>query len=86
MDKVHRSVSYLFYCINKGADTEEIDLKSIIFDKIAPFACVCAFFVVLRTLPIGNNSYLAMLERIFQYSPVATFAQCSPYSSSLEIL
>ena len=23
-----------------------------------------------------------MLERIFQYSPVATFARCSPYSSS----
>ena len=42
--------------------------------------CACGYFVVLRTLPIGNNSYLAMLERIFQYSPVATFALCSPYS------
>ena len=42
--------------------------------------CTYAFFVVLRTLPIGNNSYLAMLERIFQYSLVATFASCSLYS------
>ena len=40
----------------------------------------------LRTLPIRNNSYLAMLERIFQYSPVATPTPCSPYSSSLAII
>ena len=27
----------------------------------------------LRTPPVGNHSYLAMLERIFQHSPEATF-------------
>ena len=34
----------------------------------------------LRTPPVGNNSYLAMLERIFQHSPEATFVKCSKYA------
>ena len=41
-------------------------------------ACVCMKFCSnfgLRLLE--SNSYLAMLERIFQHSPEITFAKCS---------
>ena len=30
---------------------------------------------------LESNSYLAMLERIFQHSPEITVARCSPYYS-----
>ena len=39
---------------------------------------MCIFFCTSDTA-YWENSYLAMLERIFQYSPVATLALCSPY-------
>ena len=48
--------------------------------------CVCELFFVLSNIClVGKHSYLAMLERIFQHSLVATFSSCSPYSSTLEI-
>ena len=50
---------------------------------LAFFLQMCIFCCTFGHLPIGNNSYLAMLERIFQYSLVATFARCSPYYSRL---
>ena len=44
------------------------------------------FLLYLRTSAYWKKSYLAMLERIFQYSLVATFARCGTYSSSLAII
>ena len=39
---------------------------------------MCIFLYFGRRL-LESNSYLAMLERIFQHSPEITVARCSPY-------
>ena len=43
---------------------------------------MCIFLYFGRRL-LESNSYLAMLERIFQHSPEITVAKCSPYYSTL---
>ena len=57
--------------------TQKIALK-VNFPRF--FLYLCVFFCTFEHLPVGSNSYLVMLKRIFQHSLVATFASCSPYS------
>ena len=44
---------------------------------------MCIFCSNFGRRLLESNSYLAMLERIFQHSPEITVAKCSPYYSTL---
>ena len=46
---------------------------------------ICVFCCTFGRRLLESNSYLAMLERIFQHSPESTVAKCSPYYSSQSI-
>ena len=42
---------------------------------------ICIFCCTFGRRLLEGDSYLAMLERIFQHSPEITIARCSPYTS-----
>ena len=51
--------------------------------KIVNALAYVHFFSNFGRRLLEGNSYLAMLERIFQHSPEITVAKCSPYYSTL---
>ena len=61
------------------------DRLSIFFCKYFSLYLRMCIFCCTSDTAYWKNSYLTLLERSFQYSPVATFALCSPYTRSLEI-
>ena len=57
-------------------------MNLLFFYKKCSFACVCAFFVVPSDICLGFDSSAQNAITIKANSPVATFAQCSPYYSA----
>ena len=82
---MHPFLEECIFCMFAVPSTITHDRQFIFFGKKSICIWDVHFFSNFGRRLLEGNSYLAMLERIFQHFPEITVARCSPYYSSQSV-